>query len=43
MAQPKENKYGIDRWTSNGYGIKVISNPKQKKTSKKGTKKKGTK
>ena len=35
----KENKYGIDRWTSNGYGIKVISKPPKKKASKKTTKK----
>ena len=23
--KPKENQYGIDRWTSNGYGLKVLS------------------
>ena len=40
-AEPKENKYGIDRWTSNGYGIEILNSPnKTKKTTKKTTTKK---
>lgn len=43
MAKPKENKYGIDRWTSNGYGIEIIGKdkPKKKTTKKATTKKRG--
>ena len=33
---PKENKYGIDRWTSNGYGIVMKDTPKKKTTKKRG-------
>jgi len=41
MAKAKENKYGVDRWTSNGHGIEIISVPgKKKKATKKTTTKK---